>query len=92
MKLLPPIQISQLPPVSAAGGMAGMEPRLPSSISLPLCPDWTLWRAQYGASMGFPPTTHPPPSSLLDFKTHLPTNLGKYHKKVKNNPFTSLQN
>lgn len=76
MKLLPPIQISQLPPVSAAGGMAGMEPRLPPGISLPFSPDW-VWRAQYGPSMGFP-TTHPPPNPLLDFKTHLPTSLGKY--------------
>ncbi|XP_011689412.1 PREDICTED: ets DNA-binding protein pokkuri [Wasmannia auropunctata] len=75
MKLLPPIQLSQLPPVSAAGGIAGMEPRLTSGISLPLCPDWALWRAQYGPSIGFPPTTHPPPSPLLDFKTHLPTSL-----------------
>ncbi|KYN36787.1 Ets DNA-binding protein pokkuri [Trachymyrmex septentrionalis] len=75
MKLLPPIQISQLPPVSAAGGMAGMEPRLPPGISLPICPEWAIWRAQYGPTMGFPPTTHPPPSPLLDFKTHLPTSL-----------------
>ncbi|XP_071567709.1 ets DNA-binding protein pokkuri isoform X1 [Temnothorax nylanderi] len=73
MKLLPPIQISQLPAVSAAGGMTGMEPRLPPGISLPFSPDW-VWRAQYGPSMGFPPT-HPQPNPVLDFKTHLPTSL-----------------
>ncbi|EZA51509.1 hypothetical protein DMN91_001796 [Ooceraea biroi] len=74
MKLLPTIPLPQLPPVSATGGMTGMDSRLPS-ISLPFSTTELLWRAQYGPSMGFPPTTHAPPNSLLDFKTHLPASL-----------------
>ncbi|XP_032682352.1 ets DNA-binding protein pokkuri isoform X2 [Odontomachus brunneus] len=73
MKLVPTIQLPQLPPVSAAGGITGMDSRLPSNIPLPFGTDF-LWRAQYGP-INFPHTTHPPPSSLLDFKTHLPANL-----------------
>ncbi|XP_012216712.1 ets DNA-binding protein pokkuri isoform X2 [Linepithema humile] len=75
MKLVPAIQLPQLPPVSAAGGMTGMDSRLPPSISLPFSPTDLFWRAQYGHTMGFPPSTHPPPSPLLDFKTHLPASL-----------------
>lgn len=73
MKLLPTIQLPQLPPVSAAGGMA-MDSRLPPGISLPFSPTDLLWR--YGPAMTFP-QAHPPPSPLLDFKNHLPSNLGK---------------
>ncbi|XP_043678911.1 ets DNA-binding protein pokkuri isoform X1 [Vespula pensylvanica] len=73
MKLLPAIQLPQLPPVSAASGLTGMDSRLPPGISLPFSPTDLLWR--YGPSMNFPPTTHPPPSPLLDFKTHLPASL-----------------
>ncbi|XP_033217732.1 ets DNA-binding protein pokkuri isoform X2 [Belonocnema kinseyi] len=72
MKLLPTIQLPQLPPVSAAGGMAGMDSRLPPGISLPFSPTDLLWR--YGPAMSFP-TAHPPPSPLLDFKNHLPSSL-----------------
>lgn len=81
MKLVPTIQLPQLPPVSAAGGITGMDSRLPSNIPLPFSTDF-LWRAsQYGPPINFPHATHPPPSSLLDFKTHLPANLGKcYHR------------
>lgn len=71
MKLLPTIQLPQLPPVSAAGGMA-MDSRLPPGISLPFSPTDLLWR--YGPAMTFP-QAHPPPSPLLDFKNHLPSNL-----------------
>ncbi|XP_066582158.1 ets DNA-binding protein pokkuri isoform X2 [Prorops nasuta] len=73
MKLLPTIQLPQLPPVSAGGGMTGMDSRLPPGISLPFATTDLLWR--YGPTMSFPPTTHPPPSPLLDFKTHLPATL-----------------
>lgn len=76
MKLLPSIQLPQLPPVSAGGGMTGMDSRLPPGISLPFSPTELLWR--YGPAMNFPPT-HPPPSPFLDFKTHLPASLGKFH-------------
>ncbi|KAM0729878.1 Ets DNA-binding protein pokkuri [Formica fusca] len=74
MKLLSSIQLS--PVASAAGGMTGMDSRLPPGRSLPFNPD-LFWRAhcQYGFSLNFPPTTHPPPSPFLDFKTHLPTSL-----------------
>ncbi|XP_051153646.1 ets DNA-binding protein pokkuri [Leptopilina boulardi] len=72
MKLLPTIQLPQLPPVSAAGGMA-MDSRLPPGISLPFSPTDLLWR--YGPAMTFPQTAHPPPSPLLDFKNHLPSSL-----------------
>lgn len=72
MKLLPSIQLPQLPPVSAGGGMTGMDSRLPPGISLPFSPTELLWR--YGPAMNFPPT-HPPPSPFLDFKTHLPASL-----------------
>ncbi|XP_033338006.1 ETS variant transcription factor anterior open [Megalopta genalis] len=72
MKLLPTIQLPQLPPVSAGGGMTGMDSRLPPGISLPFSPTDLLWR--YGPAMNFPPT-HPPPSPFLDFKTHLPASL-----------------
>lgn len=75
MKLLPSIQLPQLPPVSAGGGMTGMDSRLPPGISLPFSPTELLWR--YGPAMNFPPT-HPPPSPFLDFKTHLPASLGKF--------------
>lgn len=80
MKLLPTIQLPQLTPVSAAGGITGMEPRLPSTISLPFSHTDLLWR--YGPAMNFPPTTHPPPSPLLDFKTHLPTSLGERYYRI----------
>ncbi|XP_011502132.1 PREDICTED: ets DNA-binding protein pokkuri [Ceratosolen solmsi marchali] len=73
MKLLPNIQLPQLPPVSAASGMTGMDSRIPPGISLPFSPTDLLWR--YGPAMTFSPTAHPPPSPLLDFKTHLPTTL-----------------
>ncbi|XP_015606550.1 ets DNA-binding protein pokkuri [Cephus cinctus] len=73
MKLLPTIQLPQLPPVSAGGGMTGMDSRLPPGISLPFSPSDLLWR--YGPTMSFSPAAHPPPSPLLDFKTHLPTTL-----------------
>ncbi|XP_046748511.1 ets DNA-binding protein pokkuri isoform X1 [Diprion similis] len=72
MKLLSTTQLPQLPPVSAGGGMTGMESRLPPGITLPFSPSDLLWR--YGP-MSFPPSAHPPPSPLLDFKTHLPTSL-----------------
>ncbi|KAK9304302.1 hypothetical protein QLX08_004292 [Tetragonisca angustula] len=72
MKLLPSIQLPQLPPVSAGGGMTGMDSRLPPGISLPFSPTELLWR--YGPAMNFPPT-HPPPGPFLDFKTHLPASL-----------------
>lgn len=75
MKLVPTIQLPHLPPVSAAGGMTGMDSRLPPGISLPFSPTDLLWR--YGPSMSFPPTSHPSSGSLLDFKTHLPSSLGK---------------
>ena len=77
MKLLPNIQLPQLPPVNGAssgGTMTGMDARLPHGISLPFSPTDLLWR--YGPTMTFP-QAHPPPSPLLDFKTHLPTSLGK---------------
>ncbi|XP_057337365.1 ets DNA-binding protein pokkuri isoform X2 [Microplitis mediator] len=70
MKLLPTIQLPQLPPVSAAGGMTGMDSRLPPGISLPFSPTDLLWRYP---PMSFP--SHPPQSPLLDFKTHLPSSL-----------------
>ncbi|KAH0568220.1 ETS variant transcription factor anterior open [Cotesia typhae] len=70
MKLLPTIQLPQLPPVSAAGGMTGMDSRLPPGISLPFSPTDLLWRYP---TMSFP--SHPPQSPLLDFKTHLPSSL-----------------
>ncbi|XP_058806849.1 ets DNA-binding protein pokkuri [Phymastichus coffea] len=74
MKLLSNIQLPQLPPVSAASsGMAGMDSRIPPGISLPFSPTDLLWR--YGPAMTFSPTAHPPPSPLLDFKTHLPSTL-----------------
>ncbi|XP_043498108.1 ets DNA-binding protein pokkuri isoform X3 [Polistes fuscatus] len=73
MKLLPAIQLPQLPPVSAASGLTGMDSRIQQGITLPFNPTELLWR--YGPSMNFPPTTHPPPSPLLDFKTHLPASL-----------------
>lgn len=76
MKLLPNIQLPQLPPVSgASSGMTGMDSRIPQGISLPFSPTDLLWR--YGPAMSFSPTAHPPPSPLLDFKTHLPSSLGK---------------
>lgn len=80
MKLLPNIQLPQLPPVSSAAaavnGAGGMDSRLGTAgISLPFSPTDLLWR--YGP-MTFSPTAHPPPSPLLDFKTHLPTTLGKF--------------
>lgn len=53
--------------------MTGMESRLPPGISLPFSPTDILWR--YGPTMSFPPAAHPPPSPLLDFKTHLPPSL-----------------
>lgn len=74
MKLLPSIQLPQLPPVSAGGGVTGMESRLPPGISLPFSPTELLWR--YSPAMNFPPS-HPSPSPFLDFKTHLPTSLGE---------------
>ncbi|KAK0075170.1 hypothetical protein PV325_007271 [Microctonus aethiopoides] len=70
MKLLPTIQLPQLPPVSIAGGMTGMDSRLPPGISLPFSPTDLLWRYP---TMSF--SSHPPQSPLLDFKTHLPSSL-----------------
>lgn len=62
MKLLP----LSLPPVTAMD-------RLP--LSLPFSPTDLLWRYP----LGFPAATSQPPpmSPLLDFKTHLPTSLGR---------------
>ncbi|KAJ8675585.1 hypothetical protein QAD02_011371 [Eretmocerus hayati] len=77
MKLLPNIQLPQLPPVSAAAAtaqaMAGMDSRMPPGITLPFSPTDLLWR--YGPAMSFSPSAHPPPSPMFDFKTHLPTSL-----------------
>jgi hypothetical protein len=62
MKLLP----LSLPPVTAMD-------RLP--LSLPFSPTDLLWRYP----LGFPAANSQPPpvSPLLDFKTHLPTSLGR---------------
>ncbi|KAF7990583.1 hypothetical protein HCN44_000388 [Aphidius gifuensis] len=73
MKLVQTIQLPQLPPVTAASGMTGMDSRLPPGISLPFSPTDLLWR--YGPTMSFPPTLHSSSGSLLDFKTHLPSSL-----------------
>ncbi|XP_017885720.1 ets DNA-binding protein pokkuri [Ceratina calcarata] len=74
MKLLPSIQLPQLPPPVSPAAAAGMDSRLPPGISLPFSPTELLWR--YGPAMNFPPANHPPPHSpFLDFKTHLPTSL-----------------
>ncbi|XP_011309759.1 ets DNA-binding protein pokkuri [Fopius arisanus] len=73
MKLVSTIQLPQLPPVTAAGGMTGMDSRLPPGISLPFSPTDLLWR--YGPTMSFPPASHPSSGSLLDFKNHLPSSL-----------------
>lgn len=70
MKLLP-VSLPQLPAVS--GGMTGMDSRLPPAIALPFPSTEMFWR-QY-PSMSFTPTTHPPPSPAMDFKTHLPSSL-----------------
>lgn len=72
MKLLP-ISLPQLSAVS--GGMTGMDSRLPPAIALPFPPSTEMFWRQY--PMGFTPTTHPPPSPAMDFKTHLPSSLGK---------------